>query len=417
MVMEHGWINAGKRPEEAALRRRVAKADTHGAQAETANPVLRLQRLAGNEAVTSLLSPSTVQREQSPTTTAAPIAKPDVAEKEGALPAQDIMEQIAMQWVQNIWNAQNQGLNDFVKDSDVPDWPAFWLTVAGNILWAAACFVVPEAAVAGAVVESELPVGAFLTSLGGIAVSTTASAGTVKGQDDVYNQMRADIDALFKTLKDSVGPKTKKAHAYGAKHGWDASETWRQLMRMLLRKEFVGMGESVPVVDSPKVAALVEQQLFLKLGSTKSKSWAGWEHGNWWIEYNYHVHDAFPGLRRVAPVSGWKISDDGRVMLLPIDTDIRNARNHLNRLHKTLGPMRVRDWPLRKVIHVWFDHAGAIDVSFTASNKLDGFGVWYMKDKVPALKQATGWSDVGAELARLIWARSSGAPPDIDHLD
>src|SRR5262245_61945444 len=93
--------------------------------------VLALQRTAGNAAVTSMLR----GRALMPDPTLAP---PDTV----ASPSLSEIESIATINVGNYYAAASGAVEDFQNTGgDEPDWAAFWINIAGNVLWATACFV------------------------------------------------------------------------------------------------------------------------------------------------------------------------------------------------------------------------------------------------------------------------------------
>src|SRR3954463_13775714 len=78
------------------------------------------------------------------------------------------------------------------------------------------------------------------------------------------------------------------------------------------------------------------------------------EHGNWWVNYEYRVDDAQQPMGRPAPLAQWRLHREREnAQLLPIDTDVRNARKSLNAVAATLGrAQRPAEWPLRKELMV-----------------------------------------------------------------
>jgi hypothetical protein len=190
-------------------------------------------------------------------------------------------------------------------------------------------------------------------------------------------------------------------------------------MQRLLRPDYALLVGGIPSVNSPRISALVEQQLHLRAGSTPSKGWSGFEHGNWWVNYEYRVDGAQQPMGRPAPFGQWQLrreSDDAQ--LLPIDTDVRNARNRLNAVAVTLGGgQRPAEWPLRKELTVYFRGSRAITVHLDQNNRMVGTGAWYLsKEEMQQLAEAAGWSDVGSGLLNWVWGTSGGKPPPITTL-
>ncbi len=341
----------------------------------------------------------TVQRQHGPTT--APRAATPGAAGSGA-PAVGAMAQTSMTWIEQVWGALNQGLADFEQNNQVTDWEAFSLGVLGNLLWAAAALTTGGAA--------------FLVSVGGVGLAS-AAAGNVRSQQAFHAAARAEHDALNTALKARVPAVTQRVHDHAVSHGWTASQAYRVLMRLLLRRSFIQTVGGVPTVNSPRIAAHVEQQLILKSGSTPTESWAGWRHGDWWLQYAYRVDNAMDPARRVSPFSGWRLSrEEADAKLLPIDTEVRHARDRLNALRNTLGtkhhPSR---WPLNKRVEVYFAGSRAVTVHLDGHNRITGTSGMYLdRTDLERIGGAAGWSDLGRGLVNWVWAASHGLPPPID---
>jgi hypothetical protein len=365
--------------------------------------ILGLQRAVGNRRTTQVISSGhdvaqhqTIQRD-APTT-----VRPDVARSD-TVPNLGEMGQTSMTWIEQVWGALNQGLADFEHNAQVTDWAAFSGSVLGNLIWATAAFTTGG--------------GAFAVSIGGIAVATAATAPSSK--DDFFVAARTEHDALNMTLKRRAPEVTKNVHERAVARGWDSQKTYRVLMGLLLRPEFSLVVGGIPTVNSPRIAALVEQQLHLRTGSTRTRTWAGWEHGNWWVEYEYRVDGAQQPIGRPAPFSDWRLSrEEEDAKLLPVDTDVRNARDRLNAVAGTLGgPQQPAEWPLRKQLTVYFRGSRAINVRLDGHNKIVGTGSWYMtQDEVKQITQAAGWADLGSGIVGWVWADAGGKPPTIKQL-
>jgi hypothetical protein len=391
-------------PRRTSERHPTAESPDPGRSSDTLSTtrILGLQRAVGNHGTTQMIllgqgiAPhQTVQRD--PT-----MQRPDVVASD-AVPGLGDMGQTAMTWIEQVWGALNQGLADFEHNSQVTDWAAFAGSVLGNLIWAAAAFSTGG--------------GAFLISIGGIGVATAATVPSSK--DDFFVAARAEHDQLNVGLKGRVPQVTKKVHDKAVAQGWSGQKTYQVLMGLLLRPDFALTVGGIPTVNSPRIAALVEQQLHLRAGSTPTKDWKGWGHGNWWVEYEYRVDGAQQPIGRPAPFAEWRLSRErADAQLLPVDTDVRNARDRLNAVAGTLGGMqRPAEWPLRKQITVYFRGSRAITVHLDGGNRVIGTGSWYMsKDEVEQIAQAAGWKDLGSDILGWVCADAGGKPPPIKQL-
>jgi hypothetical protein len=374
----------------------------------TWNPgtVVALQGAVGNRHTTELLAASrrrslapTAQRQHhgspAPPSTTPATAGPD------AVPPVGEMAQTSMTWIEQVWGALNQGLSDFEQNNQVTDWEAFALGVLGNLIWAAAAFATGGSA--------------FLVSVAGVGLASAAAAN-VRSQESFHTAARAEHDALNNALKARVPAVTQRVHEHAVSHGWTASQAYRVLMRLLLRREFIQVVGGVPTVNSPRIAAHVEQQLILKSGSTPSETWAGWRHGDWWLQYEYRVDGAMEPGQRVNPFSQWRLSRDKEdAQLLPIDTDVRHARDRLNALRATLGTQHhPSSWPLNKQLQVYFLGSRAVTVNLDGNNRIVGTGGMYLdREELGRIGEAAGWSDLGQGIVSWVWAGSNGLPPPI----
>ncbi len=327
-----------------------------------------------------------------------------VAEGDEVIPTQPMLEQQATVWIEQVWGALNQGLADFERNSQVSSWHALALGVLGNLIWAAAAFTTGEMA--------------FLISIEGIATGTVGSIAGINSQEDFHKVARGESDALEKALKARVPKVVDEVHGKATADRWGGRQTYRALIERLLKPDFVDEGP-IASVNSPRIAALTERELFLRSGSSPSEDWAGWKHGDWWIEYRYRVEGALDPMHRAAPFDQWRLeSAPEAATLYPIDPAVRNARDRLNELQRSLGgPHRVRDWPLRKLLKLEVLGSYALTVWLDGNNRAQGLGSEYLdRRSVEELLKAAGWDWSGHGLRRYVWG-PSGLPADIDKID
>jgi hypothetical protein len=326
-----------------------------------------------------------------------------VAEGDEEIPTQPMLEQQATVWIEQVWGAVNQGLADFEKNSQVADWHALAMSVFGNLIWATAAF-----ATGG---------GAFLVSVGGIAVGSAPAIAAVSSKDDFHKVARSESDELAKQLKARVPKVVDEAHGEAMAQRRGGRETYHKLIERLLQPDFIDTG-AIASVNSARIAALTERQLFLRSGSSPSEDWAGWKKGDWWLEYQYRVDGAMGGYGKAAPMDEWRLSRESEdATLYPIDPAVRNARDRLNELQASLGgPHRVRDWPVRKRVKLYVRGSYALTVELDGANRAKGLGAEYLdRRQVEALVEAAGWDWSGNGLLRYVWG-GSGLPADINKI-
>jgi len=323
------------------------------------------------------------------------------------LPSESELTQAGMTWAHEVWGALNQGLADFEHNAQIADWTTFALNVLGNLVWATAAFSTGGMA--------------FLISIEGIAVSTVASAGAVNSVGEFHSQARADSDALLKAIQKRAPEVAKHIHELGAHRGWKGKHAYRVLMGTLLKPEFFTQPSGFPTIDSARIAATTEYELFVHAGASPSKDWAGWQHGDWWIEYEYRADGAMAPPREVYPISQWRLSQEhgSTAKLFPIDPAVHKSRDRLNEIQKSRGGgHRVRDWPLRKTLKLYVRGSRALVVQLDGKNRIQGAGGEYLdREEIERLRQAAGWEDLGRGLTNWVWSASGGLPPDIDKIE
>jgi hypothetical protein len=332
----------------------------------------------------------------------APVA---TAVPEDTVPTVGDLEHTAMDWIEQVWGALNQGLADFDHSAAVSDWNAFAANVLGNLMWGTAAFFTGG--------------GAFVVSLAGIGLSTVAAASSVNSLGDFHNIARADHDKLLNALKQQAPTVIKDVHKLATERHWTSHHTYQVLMKRLLQPEFITTAGGIPSVNSPRIAAHVEHELLLRAGSSPSTDTLGWKHGNWWVEYEYRVDNAVLSWHDVAPFDQWRLKRESEdAMLLPIDTDVRKTRDRLNEIQPTLGGRhQVANWPLRKTVRVYFDGSRAVEVTLDGDNGVRGWGLWYMeKAQAERLRTSAGWDDLGFGLVHWVWGATGGAPVPIDRI-
>ncbi len=195
-------------------------------------------------AMASQSSPLTIQRQVPPATAA--VTRSNLSG----------LRTIAQGYIGDYFSAASSGLSNFERDVQSSfDWGAFWLNVAGNVVWATASFATGGTA--------------FIISLAGIGVSTYAGAtAAVTSAPDFHREATNGINGIVTRLNNEVDRVTRDVDAAANVNNWDDNRTRLELLRRLLdpnRPEFVLIANGgLPNLNQPAVAGSVEEQLLLR---------------------------------------------------------------------------------------------------------------------------------------------------------
>ncbi|WP_028062414.1 hypothetical protein [Solirubrobacter soli] len=260
-----------------------------------AGAVLALQRSAGNRAVTGMLARTAVPDTE-------PVfdpSKPTVLE----------LQEIADKWIGQYWGAAHQGLDDFdfaMRDG-MTDYAPLLTALAGNLLWAAACFATGPTA--------------FVVSLAGIGIGMGAPYTSGKVDAGVFRRVMSDtIDGITNHLKQQI-VRVATDSWHEAEGGSDVGARLL-MMRRLLDPAYIDPGsrDSIPTVNQPAIAHQVAKSLLLQANAYT----AGLQHpfGGGRFVYEYELADYTSPTGGIygdvlKPVADWKITPAGTGAYIP----------------------------------------------------------------------------------------------------
>jgi hypothetical protein len=315
--------------------------------------------------------------------------------------------------INDVWGAQNQGLNDFEHQlgSDI-DYGAVAASLLGNMIWAAAAFTSGEAA--------------FLISVIGIGVGTAAPLiPHVKDQPSFHSAARKQIDDLKTQADGRIDAVVREVREDGLKKGWDGSKTREELLKLLLKPDYINVvGGGVPVIDLAAVAASVEKALLFRAATTPWKDWAGWKKGDAWLEFDYTLDNAEEGLFKPVAPSSWPPAKANWIWIFPLgNAEIPDLNNRLNVLHEEVlhQPKDTESWPIRRQVNVLIRRAGRVGIRLGKDNSFQSWGTdiddryingWL---KLAGMERASKEKFPGLLLDQL-WEQSRGKPPVIAKL-
>ena len=200
------------------------------------------------------------------------------------------------------YGAARGGLSDFENIvANQPDWGAFWMNIAGNVIWATACFVfAPETTVFVAGRQ-------FAISLTGIATSALATAPSDKAEFHTA-AVEKHLNAISTQLNDQVDAVTRDVDALATRENWHDHRTRRELLTRLFRPEFITIyAGGVPNVDTSKVSRQVMNDLFIEANELANMRGAHVD-STGLVTYHYDVSGAVDHstlVDSVEPTSKW----------------------------------------------------------------------------------------------------------------
>jgi hypothetical protein len=315
--------------------------------------------------------------------------------------------------INDVWGAQNQGLEDFEHQlASGMNFAAIAASVLGNVIWATAAFSTGGTA--------------FLISIAGIAVGTAGQLiPSVKDQLSFHTAAQSQIDDVKNEADGRIDIVVRSVRKHALRHGWDGNEIRHQLLRRLLKREYIKVvAGGMPVIDLPAVAASVERELLFRAATTPWKDWLGWQKGNAWLEFNYTLDDAEEGIYKPVAPSSWPPAKINWIWIFPLgNEELPDLSNRLNVLHHEVlhQPMAPQTWPIRKEIQVLIRRAGQVGITLSQHNSFRGWGTSinerYIKGWVElAGRAAASKDDFPQLLLDHLWKDSGGKPPVIEKL-
>jgi hypothetical protein len=365
-----------------------------------------LQRAYGNDCVQDAVSRTrpeqpAVQRQEVGTVATAPTRRPDVSD----------LRTIAQGYVGDYFSAARAGLADFEHDVQQSfDWSAFWIAVGGNVLWAGASFATGGTA--------------FVISLAGIGVSTAAAASAVTKAPDFHREATQQINHVVRHLNEQVVRVTDDVDRVAAARNWDDNQTRAELLRRLVKPEYVEVAAGLPNLSQPRVAASLREELLIRASQLKSKGGParnipfgpGYYEQVWKVLgavelIEYPFSPAMPVLR---PQNDWFYSMQA-ARLVNVPPEVGDINTAMNDVYRTYGRrIDATRWPIKKRLVLTGQRPFGVVYTFDAQNRLTG----WTADAFAAFLRAQGWDpDVYLRnLLNLIQSHAGVAIPRADAL-
>jgi len=392
----------------AALSPDFPQLPSKGSSSLLRQKLLALQRSIGNRRLREL-----IQRNRSATTSAreaeafparnAAIMRQPAPQAASLSPA--LLHQVGLDAINTYYGAAVRGIDLFVRDmSDYFNWAAFWGSLAGNLIWAAACF--------------ETGGTAFAISVGGIGLGTAASL-TNPTKEGFSAAAETRTTELVTSMRNQVSATGDEVAAQGsaATPAWDENRTRLELLRRIgfRRDEIVVATGGLPDVDAPTITARTRSALLLKANEERMGV-IGLTGGDAIYKYDLanYLESHYLGVTHSAkPVSDWQASFHSSEVFLPEGGDdaLANIRRGMP------GPVHVADWPIAKTIVVPADTTRRLQLEYVmihldAKNQLRSVeleGVF----KDYAHDNSISWEDYGRQVIAKVWGTASSRPPDI----
>lgn len=303
-------------------------------------------------------------------------------------------------------DAAFQGLDEFLRVANVPDWESFALSVLGNVLWATACFVfAPETTIAVAATQ-------FAISLTGIAVSSAASAPSTKEGFEAL--AKKQVRNMWTQLQNEVAGVTAYVNKLAAKEGWHDNRTRRELLTRLVRPEFVStFAGGIPNLDANKVQDTIRNNLLIEVNELPNMG-SRHEDSTALVTYYYDVSGAVDDS--TTPSSVNRYYDEWRFKLSKVMVNLpsggKTAVDDLAELG-TLKPDKTR-WHKRIVLTApgrrFYTQENEWQIDLDGDNRVT---VTWPSGIFLSMDDPDHWAET---LLPQLWP-PHGLPPDVEHFE
>ncbi len=292
----------------------------------------------------------------------APVARPTLTD----------LRTIAQGYIGDYFSAATSGLANFERDVQSNfDWTAFWVAVAGNVIWATASFATGGSA--------------FVISLAGIALSTHAAASSVTSAPEFHRETTNGINDIITYLNNQVDRVTRDVDTDATANNLDDNQTRLHLLGRLLdptKPEFIMIASGgLPNLSQPVVAASVEEQLLLR--ASQLHGTAGITHNSygparfeetWRVEAFDYFQEPMSGY--TYPVlksqSDWLYNLRGASIVNAPPT-ISNINQAINSIYHTYSrPIGPSNFPMEKRLILEGDLPFGVTYRFDQNNNITG---------------------------------------------
>ncbi|NUS17622.1 MAG: hypothetical protein HOY69_40550 [Streptomyces sp.] len=283
------------------------------------------------------------------------------------------------------------------------DFGSFFVNLAGNLIWAAACFT---------------QVGVFGISVAGILVSAgSPAASTALDKDAFHSRAQQMTDTFVGQLMGFIPQAAHETYAEATARGLDDAATRRLLLQKLFRPEFIAERGGLPFVDRPAIRHRITVEL-LERANAQSNHFGG--PGR--IKYDYtvwnHYHDA--GLiltdNKLDPPDRWRFTRSAVWAYLP-----EGGRGALDELAREQWiDCAALPWP--KTVYLSSSESdGHMEIMLDANNRIEHIFVAGIFEDLGKVHQSPRSMPVDPDregatrtiLARL-WPGSGGRPEAVE---
>jgi hypothetical protein len=338
----------------------------------TTASLLAMQRAAGNHATAALLARQAAPKE-------APRVRPDDQKLSQ-------LRDIALLAI----NTYEDGAGDGILDArstlaSMSGWGPFATVLAGNLIWAAACFTTGGTA--------------FVVSLAGIGLGSLPSVP--KAGDDFVPWAKTN---LIKPVVDHLGTQidrvTRDVLASLPSDGWDDNRVREAILSRLFKPEYIKtVSGGIPMADRGAVAHRIHSELLIRANRQVTDPFPGQNPGYVHYEYTVTGHTAagYEYGDPLEPVENWKFALTGGE--LTMEEGGAGAVAELKKDPK-LAPAEM---PLLKVVHLTSRENGFLVLT------IDGKNAFFRKNANVVFQGADP-----QKVLQSLWRDSGGLPPAIE---
>jgi hypothetical protein len=264
-------------------------------------------------------------------------------------------------------------------------WGPFATVLAGNLIWATACFTTGGTA--------------FLISLGGIAIGSLP--GIPKSGEDFPGWAKANlIKPVVDHLDARVDTVTRDVLATLPSDGWDDNKVRSAILTRLFKPEYIKtISGGLPMADRAAVAHRVHAEILIRANRQVADPFPLQNPG--YIHYHYSVTGHTPAGYEVPdplePVENWKFAFTGGE--LTMEQGGATAVAELKK-DRTLKPAEM---PLIKVVHLSSSEGGFLVLT------IDGKNAYFRKHGNVVFQRVDP-----LKVIEHLWRDSRGLPPEIE---
>jgi hypothetical protein len=294
------------------------------------------------------------------------------------------------------------------------DWGAFWVNLAGNAIWATACFATGGTA--------------FMISVSGIALAAGATAESAPTRSDFHQQTVDGIDGeIIQPLLNRIDPITRDVDMAAIQGNWDDNQTRRELLGRLVQPEYIMIARGgLPVINRQAIRTRIRNDLIIMANAARPNvrglQWDG--QFVYYYEVTNHVDEG--GLLEAHFSDQLKPPDQWRFRLRQVALELPAGGENAVRALQAGGVLHPAQMAFRKRISIQSGSWDRIAVTTNESNHFNGIGehlgifrqVWPPHPMRLGSHYALGTDPAatGQAIIRNVWSASNGLPPDVNNV-